>query len=71
MRANSRPDAITILGYVKGHHILPKSFNLGGKSDKNNIAFLSALEHFIVHFCLYKMFNGKFKTVANSLATPK
>ncbi len=44
-------------GYVEKHHILPKSFNMGGNTDKQNIAVLTAKEHYIAHLCLTKMFN--------------
>ncbi len=45
------------LGYVENHHILPSSF--GGNNDKNNLVFLSAKEHFVVHHLLVKMINNK------------
>lgn len=44
-------------GYVEGHHILPKSFNLGGEKDKRNIVYLTAREHFVCHLLLTKMIN--------------
>ena len=40
-------------GYVEKHHILPRAF--GGSNDKENIARLTAREHFIAHLLLYKM----------------
>jgi 5-methylcytosine-specific restriction endonuclease McrA len=39
--------------YSEGHHIIPKS--LGGNNRKENIARLTAREHFIVHWLLTKM----------------
>lgn len=36
------------------HHILPKSFNMGGFSDKLNIVKLTGREHFIAHKLITK-----------------
>lgn len=47
--------------YTERHHILPKSFGLGGEADEDNIIVLSAREHFIVHCCLARMFTGALK----------
>ncbi len=55
-RAKSR----TISGYVEKHHIVPKS--LGGSNAKDNIAVLTAREHFIVHRLLPKMTRGEART---------
>lgn len=41
-------------GYSEKHHIIPRS--LGGTDKKNNIAKLSAREHFIAHMLLSKMY---------------
>lgn len=41
--------------YTEGHHILPKCFNLGGETDKQNIVYLSAREHYVAHQLLSKM----------------
>lgn len=41
--------------YIETHHILPKSFNLGGDTDLLNLTYLTAREHFIVHMLLPKM----------------
>lgn len=60
-RSKSRKDAKALLGYVEGHHILPKSFELEGQKDKNNIAFLTPREHFIIHATLTKMFKGTYR----------
>lgn len=38
----------------EGHHILPKSFNLGGEKDKDNIVWLTLREHFICHKLIVK-----------------
>jgi hypothetical protein len=48
------------IGYVERHHILPKCFGLGGEEDLENLVFLTAKEHFIVHLCAIKMFDGIF-----------
>lgn len=51
-----------ILGYYEKHHILPKSFNLGGEKDKLNIVKLSAKEHYICHILLIKFSQSVYKT---------
>lgn len=56
LRASTRQDAKLLLGYTEGHHILPKSFKVGGEKDNSNIAYLTAKEHFVVHRLLTKMF---------------
>lgn len=45
----------TLEGYVEKHHILPKSFKLGGEKDKENLALLTAREHMICHKLLVRM----------------
>jgi hypothetical protein len=45
-------------GYTEKHHILPKSFELGGVRDKRNIVTLTAREHFVCHWLLTKMFKS-------------
>jgi len=60
-RATTRSDAKKILGYTEKHHILPKSFKLGGDKDKLNYAYLTAREHLVCHLLLTKMFTGSFK----------
>ncbi len=42
------------------HHILPKSFGLGGDKDPANYAYLTNREHLIAHWLLPKMSTGKF-----------
>lgn len=44
-------------GYVEKHHIMPKS--LGGSNNPENIAKLTAREHFICHRLLVKMVEGR------------
>lgn len=45
--------------YIEKHHVVPKSFNLGGQSDSENIVNLTAREHYIAHLLLSKMFDNK------------
>ena len=40
-------------GYTEKHHIIPRSF--GGSNDAANIAVLTAREHYIAHWLLWKM----------------
>ena len=44
-------------GYLEKHHIIPRS--LGGANTKDNIAKLTAKQHFICHLLLTKMTTGK------------
>ena len=39
-------------GYYECHHIIPKCMN--GTNDKDNLVLLSALEHYICHYLLWK-----------------
>lgn len=39
--------------YCEKHHIVPRS--MGGDDDKTNIAVLTAKEHFLAHWLLYKI----------------
>lgn len=48
-RAKTRP----LEGYTERHHIIPKC--LGGTNNKNNIVKLTAREHFICHWLLFRM----------------
>ena len=41
-------------GYTEKHHIIPKS--LGGSDTKTNLVELTAREHFICHWLLYKIY---------------
>lgn len=41
------------------HHIIPRSFKLGGEKDKQNIIKLTYREHFICHLLLARMFLHK------------
>jgi hypothetical protein len=42
--------------YYESHHIQPKS--LGGSNDKSNLVLLTAREHYISHFLLYKHYKS-------------
>ena len=61
-RTTNRKAAKNLLGYVEKHHILPRSFNIGGEKDKLNYAYLTAKEHFICHKLLASMFTGVYKS---------
>ena len=56
---NQRKFRIVWAAYIERHHIVPKS--LGGNDDDDNIVLLSAGEHLIAHFYLWKIHsnNGK------------
>lgn len=41
-------------GYKEEHHIIPKSF--GGSNEPENLIYLTAREHFVVHRCLAKLY---------------
>ena len=41
--------------YFEKHHILPRSFRMGGETDKANLVNLTAREHLICHKLLVKM----------------
>lgn len=43
-------------GYVEKHHVLPRS--MGGSNAKENLVILSAREHYIVHWLLYKIYRN-------------
>ena len=42
--------------YYESHHIIPRC--LGGSDDRENLANLTAREHFIAHLCLVKIYPG-------------
>ena len=47
-------------GYTERHHIIPKS--LGGSNDDSNMITLTAREHFLAHYCLWKFSEGQSKS---------
>jgi hypothetical protein len=51
----------TLDGYAEKHHIIPKC--LGGSNDINNIAILTAEEHFVAHQLLVKIYPNCHKLV--------
>ena len=53
-RASDKKEAKKLLEYCEKHHILPKSFNLGGEKDELNFVYLTAREHFLVHLLMVK-----------------
>jgi hypothetical protein len=61
-------------GYVEKHHILPKS--MGGTNESTNIVKLTAREHFIAHWLLFKIFKTPamakaFRLMLDSSKKPK
>ena len=48
-----KDDPASKYGYYEKHHIIPKS--LGGNDTKDNLAELTAREHFITHWLLVKI----------------
>lgn len=48
--------------YCERHHIVPRS--MGGNDDADNIAVLTAREHFIIHWLLWKIHRNKQMTYA-------
>jgi predicted DNA-binding protein YlxM (UPF0122 family) len=60
-RANTKYEAQKLLGYCEGHHIVPKSFKLGGDKDACNIVYLTAKEHIIIHRLLCKITTDKYR----------
>lgn len=44
-------------GYYEEHHIIPKS--MGGDDEKNNLIYLTAREHFIAHWLLWRIHKNK------------
>ena len=54
---NRRANPLDMHSYGEVHHIIPRSF--GGSNKKVNLVRLTAREHFIVHFLLYKMYKHR------------
>lgn len=44
-------------GYTEKHHIIPRS--MGGSNNKSNLVILTAKEHYIVHWLLFKIHKNK------------
>lgn len=51
--AKLRLDIPLLNGYLEKHHIVPRS--MGGSNDKDNIVSLTAREHFIAHWLLWRI----------------
>lgn len=51
----------TTIGYVEAHHILPRSLFVEFINEPTNIIKLSAREHFIAHWLLYKAYPRYYK----------
>lgn len=43
--------------YYEQHHIVPKS--MGGLNDEHNLVYLTAREHFIAHWLLWRIYRNK------------
>jgi hypothetical protein len=56
-RARTRTLPLEI--YTESHHVIPRS--IGGNNAKENIVKLTAREHFICHWLLVKMTDGKYR----------
>lgn len=50
-QSRAKPDV-----YTERHHILPRA--LGGNDHISNLVDLTAREHFLAHYCLWKFSNG-------------
>ena len=58
-RAQTRKHALELLGYVEGHHILPKCMSTKfERADKDNLVYLSSREHILIHWLMVKMFEN-------------
>ena len=54
--------------YYEKHHIIPKS--LGGSNSKDNIVHLTAREHFLAHWLLWRIYRNKEMALAfNAMRT--
>jgi len=54
-RAINKKVAKQKLGYFEMHHIVPRSFSMGGEKDILNYAYLTAAEHYTAHKLLTEM----------------
>ncbi len=67
--AKLRPNLPLLNGYTEKHHIIPRS--MGGSDSKDNIVSLTAREHFVAHWLLWRIHRNKemacaFSMMANS-----
>lgn len=58
----NRATAVSSMGYVEAHHIVPKSIDPSIKNNPDNHVFMTAREHYLVHWLATKMFDGKHKS---------
>jgi len=65
--AQLRPDIAFLNGYIERHHIKPRC--LGGNNKKENLVKLTAREHFIAHWLLYRIYpeNNKLALAFNMM----
>lgn len=52
-----------IIGYSEKHHIIPKS--LGGVDTADNLVSLTARQHYVAHWMLWKIYGGVMTTAFN------
>lgn len=55
-RGRNRKQLKELLGYVEGHHFIPKCVSKEYTNEQHNVVFLTAREHFICHYLLCKIF---------------
>lgn len=48
---------LIISGYFERHHIVPRS--MGGNDEESNIVNLTAREHYLIHWLLFKIYRNK------------
>jgi len=54
--AKLRPNLPLLNGYTEKHHIIPRS--MGGSNDKENVVSLTAREHFVAHWLLWRIYRN-------------
>ena len=64
---SKRKNEIITDGYYERHHILPKS--MGGGNNKDNIVILTAREHFIAHWLLWRAYRTPSMAYAFNMMT--
>lgn len=60
---NRRNNPLPTGSYGEVHHIKPRSFSGKNLDNQKNLIRLSACEHFIVHFLLYKIYKHRIQTI--------
>jgi len=61
---NRQNNALLKETYTEKHHIIPKSH--GGSNDKSNLVRLSAREHFVAHWLLWRIYRDSSMALAFS-----